>query len=160
MKNINWKKGLFSSKYKLFENNIEVGYFSPSAFSSTSIGKLKESKLKFRTKGFFSSETEIIDLNSKQLIGNIKFNSWRSKAEIKIKDKNYLWKYGNFWHSKWSISENGQQLVNYQSSTTCGDVEALIENNSLILCGFYVYNYYVLWMIIVVVLTAVIISGN
>ncbi len=92
MKNINWKKGLFSSKYRLFDNNIEIGEFSQSAFSSNSFGKINESKLKFRKKGIFNSETEITDLNSNQLIGNVKFNGWGSKAEIKMDNKNYLWK--------------------------------------------------------------------
>ncbi len=161
MKKINWKKGLFSSKYKLFDNNnVEIGDFSQSAFSGTSIGKINESKLKFRKKSFFSSETEITDLNSNQLIGNIKFNGWRSKADIKINDKNYLWKYDNFWHSKWSIYENGQQLVNYKSSTTYGNIESLIENDLLILSGFYVYNYYVMLMIIIAVSMVIIVSGH
>ena len=160
MKKINWKKGLFSSKYRLFDNNIEVGAFSQSAFSSTSLGKINEVKIRFKIKGHFSSETEITDLNSNQLIGNIIFNTWRNKAEIKIKNKTYLWKYENFWHSKWSISENGQQVINYKSSTTSGNIESLIDHNLLILSGFYVYNYYVMLMIIIAATTIIIVSGN
>jgi hypothetical protein len=160
MKKINWKKGLFSSKYRLFDNNIEVGEFSQSAFSSTSLGKINEVKLRFKKKGLFSSETEITDLNSNQLIGNIKFNSWRNKAEIKISNKKYLWKYDNFWNSKWSISENGQQLINYKSSTTSGNIESSIENDLLMLSGLYVYNYYVMMMIIIAASTTIIVSGN
>ena len=160
MKKINWKKGLFSSKYRLFDNNIEVGEFRQPALGSTSLGMINEVKLRFKKKGLFSSETEITDFNSNQSIGTIKFNSLGNKAEIKIDNKKYLWEYDDFWNSKWSISENGQQLINSKSSTTSGYIESTIENELLMLSGFYVYNYYVMIMIIFMTITAIIVFGN
>lgn len=160
MKIINWKKGFFSSKYRLFENNIEIGEFKQSSFGSTSHGKIKGANIQFKKKGAFNSETDITDVNTNQSIGSIKFNGWRSKAEITIHNKKYQWKYENFWHSKWSISENEKQVMFYYSSSSTGRIESFIENDLLLLCGFYVYNYYTALMVIIAASTAIIVSGN
>ena len=155
-----WEKGLFSSKYRLLDKDIEIGEFKNPAFNSSSFGTLGETKLKFKAKGIFSSETEIIDLNLDQSIGSIKFNSWGSKAEIRISDKKYIWKYDNFWHSKWSISENGEQLIRYKSSSSSGEIESMVDNELLLLCGFYVYNYYITLIIIISASSVIILSGR
>lgn len=160
MKKINWKKGVFTFKYRLFDNNVEIGEFNQPTFSSTSIGKIRETKLKFKKEGFFSSEAKIIDLSLNKPIGSIKINSWGNKAEIDINGKKYSWKYNNFWSTKWSISENGKQLISYESSTTKGIVESLKDNEPLLLSGFYVYNYYAMLIIIISVLTIIIVSRN
>ena len=157
---INWKKGFFSSKYKLLSGSKEIGEFHQPSFSNYSIGKLNNTKLKFKKKGFFKSETDILDLNLNQTVGHIKFDGWGSKASIRLHGKNYKWKYENFWHSKWSISENEKALINYKSSTTSGEIESSIDNESLILCGFFIFNYYLVLMMIISVSTAVIVSSG
>jgi len=157
---IKWKKGLFSSKYELFFQDQKVGELKEGIFSRTSIGKLNKSKLKFQKMGFFSSETEITDLVLNKSIGKIKFNIWGNKAELKVEDKKFGWKYDNFWSTRWSISENGQPIINYKSSTLSGEIESTLNNDLLLLTGLFVYNHYVRIMIAVAASVAVVATSN
>ncbi|WP_108801957.1 hypothetical protein [Aquimarina sp. Aq107] len=156
---INWKKDLFSSKYRLRSHNQNVGEFDQYSFKNFSIGKLNDTKLKFEKKGFFNSETHIIDLNLNQPIGSIKFSNWGSGTTISLNGNNYRWNYDNFWHSKWSISQNQKRLIHYNSSTTSGLIESSVDSESLMLCGLFVHNYYILTLVIISTLI-IIISTN
>ncbi len=160
MKKFSWKKGLFSSKYKLYDKEEKIGDFRQKAFSHSSVGSINGTKIKFTKKGFFSSETAITDLSTNEPIGTVKFNTWGNKAEITLDEKTYHWKYDTFWSTRWSISDDQQQLITYKSAfTSGGQIEAYMYNDILLLCGLYVYNYYLAWMIVITVSTAVIASG-
>src|SRR5690606_21243225 len=143
---------------KLFNHNEEIGRLRQSAFSNLSEASLRDTKLKFKNKGGFSYKTEITDLNSNELIGTIKSNSWGTKIIITFTQKEYSWKNDNFWGTKWSISEPQQKLISYKSSSNKGEIEATTDNNVLLLCGLFIYNYYVTIMTLVVIITAVLIS--
>jgi hypothetical protein len=160
MKKISWKKGLFSSTYKLYDDNNKVGEFRQSAFSRSSVGNINGTQLTFKKKGVFSSETEVRDMNSNEFIGTIKFNSWGNKAEITVDQKKYQWKYDNFWSTRWRVSENQQPLITYKSSTTKGKIESSVDSDVLLLCGLFVHNHYLTLMIVITVSTAVILSGS
>ncbi len=141
MINIIWKKGFFSSSYELFQNNINIGKFRRSSFSSISKGKINDAKLEFKKKGLFSSNTDIIDLSSNKNIGEIQFNAWGNKVNIILNNEKYTWKYNNFWGSKWSISNSEKKLIIYKSATTSGNVKSISSNDLLLLSGFYVIDY-------------------
>lgn len=160
MKKISWKKGPFSSKYRLYDHNEELGDFRQPVFFGSPTGNMDGTRLRFKKKGIFSSETEITDLNSNECIGSVKFNAWGNKAEITLNNKKYDWKYDNFWNTKWSISENQHQLIRYKSSTSRGQIESLTDSRALLLCGLYVHNRYLTLMIIIAVSTAVILSSR
>ncbi len=157
---INWKKGLFSSKYELFSQNKKIGELNEEMFSRTAIGKLNNSRVKFRKKGVFSSETEITDLNLNSNIGQIKFNAWGNKAEINLNGKKLGWKSDSFWGKKWSVLENGQPIVKYDSSTFKGEIDSKINDEVLLLAGLFVFNYYMQMIIIIATSTAIIVSAN
>ena len=158
--NINWKKGIFSSKYELFLKNIKIGEISEKMFSNTSKGTLNKNKIKFIKKGFFNSQTEITDLELNKVIGDIKFNSWKSKAEIKLNNKNYLLKSIGFWGYKWSLFENNEKIVDYKSSTLSGKIESKINDQIVLLTGLYTMNYYIRRTAIIAISTIIIISGR
>ncbi len=155
---INWKKGIFSSKYKLFSENEKIGELKEKAFSSCAYGSLDEKQVKFKKKGIFSSTIEIMDQTLDENVGHIKFNAWGNKAKIFFEDRELQWKYDNFWGTKWSILENGQAVARYKSSTTSGEIESAIDDEFLLLAGLFVYNHYVQIAVIVAVSTAIIAS--
>ena len=45
--NYNWKKGILSESYKIFNNETQVGSLSNKSFSQTSRGELNEKKIHF-----------------------------------------------------------------------------------------------------------------
>jgi len=141
--NYKWKKGFFSSSYELFINESKTGELKQEMFSETVYGKINESNYKFKKKGIFSSEIEITDLESKTLIGKIKFNSWITKAEIFLNEQKFEWKSDSFWGNKWSIRENDKKLIEYKTSgLSDGNIKSTIENDLLLISGLFSFNYY------------------
>ena len=112
-------------------------------FSETVYGNMNESNYNFKKKGIFSSEIEITDLKSKNLIGKIKFNSWINKAEIFLNEQKFEWKSDSFWGNKWSIRENDKKLIEYKTSGLSGGIIiSTIENDLLLISGLFSFNYY------------------
>lgn len=140
----NWKKEFFSTRYDLFANIQQVGELEEGVLSLSSSGKLNDCKLRFQKKRFLGTDAYIVDAISDKRIGEIKFNFLGHKAEVKIKDKTYDWKFDNFWGTKWSISENYNCLISYNSSafSFSGDVKSTEENDMLLLTGLFAYNHF------------------
>jgi len=154
-----WEKGFFSSRYRLLNAAKEQhGQFHQPTFEPYSLGSWDDTDLKFKKKGFFSSESDIIDLKKEKVIGTIRFNGWGNKAKISLDQKKYSWKYDNFWGTKWSISENEDVLFRYESSFSNGEIESVSDDKVLLLSGIYVHNYYLAIMIVIAVSTALIAS--
>jgi hypothetical protein len=156
--NINWKKGFFSSKYELFSKNVKIGELTEKMFSNTSKGLLNNHKIEFKKKGLFNSQTDITDKELNKVIGGIKFNSWKSKAEINLNDKSYLLKSIGFWGNKWNLLENNEKIIDYKSSTLSGKIESKVNDQIILLIGLYTMNYYIRRTAIIAISTIIIIS--
>ncbi len=97
-----WKKGALSTTYKIFAGERQIGHLQDNAFKQRSDGEIHQKKYQFKTEGLFKQHTRIIELGTQKVIGSIEYNSWMNKAEIKLHDRSYHWKYDNSWQSKWS----------------------------------------------------------
>ncbi|WP_075591069.1 hypothetical protein [Labilibacter marinus] len=149
--NLRWEKGLFSDSYSFYSGNNPVGELKNRSFSQNAEGVLNGERYLFSTKGTFKQRTDIFDLQKGELIGNIVYNEWRSKATITIKDKTYFWKYNNAWNTAWNLYDENGLNINYYSSTTKGSVISDEDNPLLLLTGLYVTNYYRQMMVVVMV---------
>ena len=139
---LNWKKGAFSTYYKIFSRGQSIGHLHDRTFKRYSDGEIRNKKYRFQTHGVFKQHTEIIDQESHKAIGSIQYNSWMNKAEIKIQNRSYYWKYDNAWQTKWSISDEKGILLNYAGGMTKGSIEGENPNDLPVLCGLFVTNYY------------------
>lgn len=151
--NLSWKKGVFSDRYKIFSNDQQIGSMKNKTFSQSATGEINGKSYTFKTKGFFKQHTEIWDHANNEVVGEITYNNWMTKAFLSLKEKKYTWKYHNIWNTKWSIHESDKALINYKGSSTGGQIESVVNNELLILTGLYVTNYY--WQTTLVVLVAV-----
>lgn len=140
--NLIWKKRLFSKCYNIYSNTQLVGKLEEQSFSQTAIGELNGVKYKFKTKGFFSQNTEIIDQNNRKVIGQINYSNWKTKANISGFGKSIKWKYDNVWNTKWSIFDSEGNKINYVGSSRRGHIETNTEDALLVLSGLFVTNYY------------------
>ena len=154
-RNLSWKKGVFSDKYKIFSNEQQIGNMKNKTFSQSATGEINGKSYTFKTKGFFKQHTEIWDHTSNEVIGEITYNNWMTKAFLSIGKKSYTWKYENIWNTKWSIYESDQILVNFKGSSSGGQINSKIEDDLILLTGLYVTNYY--WQTTLVVLVAVLV---
>lgn len=139
---INWKKGIFSNNYTFYSEGKEIGNLEDKVFSSTSSGLLLDEKLKFITKGFFNPTTNIIDSKTNKVIGNIAYNSLQSKAVATFNTETLVWKYENFWNSKWSFNQRQNKLIAASVSTTEGRVECETDKTVYLLTALFINSYY------------------
>ena len=143
MINYKWTKGFFSSTYEIYSSEKKTGELKQELFSNTVYGKINESYYKFRKKGLFSSEIEITDLKSKDLIGRIKLDSWVNKADILLDNQRFEWKSNSIWNNKWSIWGNNQKLVELKTSGLgYGYIKSTTTNDLLLITGLLSINYY------------------
>ena len=138
---LNWTNTLFSSNYKIFDGENQLGKLSHSSFSNNNIGTLGSTKLSFISKGIFSSVIAINDTQSNQSVGEIKFNAFGSSAVIVLNNKTYTWKYDNLLQTQWSILDNEHKIVNFSASFSSGKIVSDVDDEMLFLCGLYVLNY-------------------
>lgn len=139
---LNWKRGAFSTTYQIFSKGQSIGQLQDNAFKRYSDGEIRKKKYRFHTEGLFKQHTKIIDQQSNKVIGSIQYNSWMSKAEIKIHNKSFHWKYDNAWQTKWSISDEKGVLLNFAGGMTKGSIEGNDPQDLHVLSGLFVTNYY------------------
>ena len=140
--NYNWRKGIFSESYKIFNNETQVGGLSNKCFSQTAHGELNEEKYTFKTSGVFKQHTQIIENNENKIIGEITYNNCMNKATININGQQFDLKYNNIWNTKWSISGLNETQISYNSTSCTGQIQSNTDNELLILSGLFVANYY------------------
>ncbi|WP_421948394.1 hypothetical protein [Phaeodactylibacter xiamenensis] len=159
--NLNWKKGMFSSTYKLFSGEQEAGYLKERAWSCKADGVLNDTKVAFRKKGIFSSKAEIIDPETEEKLGQIEMSIWKNKASITLGEKMLKWRFSNNWNTKWELLEDGNPIVKYKSRTFSGEAESQIEDELMMLTGLFIFNHFTqILLTITTVSTLIIVSGS
>ena len=136
-----WKNRFFRSDYEISRYDGIAGELKNIGWKRKAAGELNGKKVLFEIKGFFDKDFLISNPDDNSLIGKIVFNTWRTKATITILDKVYNWHYDNFFHTKWSISNENGNLVKYESHFKNGDVNSFVSDEILILAGLYVRKY-------------------
>jgi len=140
--NLEWRKGLLSSTYRIYDEGRQVGVLREHTFAQTANGELNGMKYTFRTKGFLNQKTDIIDDRSGETIGEIEYNTWMTKATLTFGNRIVFWKYNNMWNTKWSIYDSDNIKIDYAGSTTGGLIDSSIDDDLLLLSGLFVTNYY------------------
>ena len=150
-----WKKELFSESYKIFNIEKQIGTLINKTFSQTSHGEINGEKYSFKTIGLFNHYTQIIDIQNKIIIGEIKYSNWKNKATINVNGEKYEFKYDNIWNTKWSIYNCDGIQITFNSSTATGQIIAATDNPLLILIGLFISNYFILMSLVVVLIVLI-----
>jgi len=137
-----WKTKLFSWKFEIYRYETLIGELNKEGFSRKTYGEMGGKKILLFTKGFFKQETLIIDQTNSSEIGNIEYNFWKSRSKVSYNNKVYSWQFDNFWHTKWSLSNENGYLIRYHASGLKGSIDAYIEDPVLLLAGFFIRNIY------------------
>jgi hypothetical protein len=149
---LTWKKGVFSYTYYIYSEGNLIGKLKNNCFSQSAEGELKGMKYTFKTSGFFKQHTQIMDNQINNIVGEIKYNNWMTKATLSIQNKKTYWKYENMWNTRWSIFSPEGIKINYSGCSTSGKIESNVEDELLLLSGLFVTNYY--WYMTVAILVA------
>lgn len=148
-----WKKGVFSSLYKIYLNGEQIGSLKDKLFSQSITGILNGEEYVFQTKGFFKQETLIFDVAQSKVIGGIDYSGWMTRATITVNGKTIDWKYDNLWNTQWSIIDSKGIRIKYAGSSTSGKIESNVDDALLLLSGLFVTNYY--WQLTIAILVVV-----
>ncbi len=149
---LSWKKGFFDSTYKIYSDGVIIGSLRDRTLSQSADAEFNGKEYTFKTKGFIKQSTQIIDCQSEKVIGEINYNNWMTKANLKILDKNINWKYDNIWNTKWSIFNSEGIQIDYSGSSTSGKIETNTNEGLLLLTGLFVTNYY--WQLTITLIIA------
>lgn len=140
---LTWKTKLFKNKYDIFQNEKHIGELRSSLWSKTCRGELNGKKHIFKTKGFFTPETQILNPENNSIEGQIFFSTWKAKTRIVIGGKEYIWAFDNFFHTKWSICCDGKTIIDYKTYNFSGDINTVSLNDDLvILSGLFIKNFF------------------
>ncbi len=140
---LHWKRGAFSSTYRILSGDQEIGSLRDQTFKQKSDGEIHGERYRFQTQGLFKQHTQIMDLEKQEVIGNIRYNSWMTKAEITIRDRPYHWKYENVWQTRWTLTDDQKKiLLSFSGGMTKGSIEGDDPGDLLVLIGLFVTNYY------------------
>jgi len=145
---LNWTKGLFKCSYKILSGDVQIGELKESEFSQSAFGELHGKKFRFKTKGFLTQKTDIIDLENNELIGKITYNCWYPKAKIEYGSNLLYWKFSNLWETKWRIFNDEGVRFDFHGWSMKGEVEMDIEDDLMVLTGLFIGNYY--WKMVVI----------
>jgi hypothetical protein len=146
---LNWKKGPFSSTYQIYSGEELIGELADKAFKKTSEGRIGQKHYKFRTKGVFKQETQIMDGENDLVIGTISYQSMKSKATIQLRDRVINWKYDNGRQTKWSLHDDQGTLMKFAGGFSKGSIECDEIDELLLLAGIFVTNYFQQAMIVI-----------
>ncbi|WP_293888935.1 MULTISPECIES: hypothetical protein [unclassified Sphingobacterium] len=129
----NWKNNLFGTKSTLYCNDAVIGSLESIDWNLDAHVSIHKDKYRFINKGLFNPYTEIRNQNN-ELIGDIEYNSWKSKATISLINKKYTWSPKNRWMTAWQIEDELGKVVEIKPSSLCngGKIESC-ENSELIL---------------------------
>ena len=139
---LSWRKAAFSSTFRILSGEKVIGELTNNAFKQTAEGVIRNKRYRFRTKGLFKQETQIIDAKSDQVIGSISYNSMMNKATIQFKDRIVNWKYDNTWQTRWSLYDKLGSYMKFSGRFTGGTIEYEEEDDLLVLTGMFVTNHY------------------
>ena len=139
---LTWSKKWFSSNYELFMNNKKVGSMLTKPFTTSATGHLHNLNLRFQMIGFLNQKTEIIDITSNKSIGNITYNTWKTKASIQLADEIIEWRSLNWNNSKWGITKGSETIATSWNRMLSGEIISSNDNPLYILLGLFIAEYF------------------
>lgn len=147
-----WNKGVFDSNYQIFE----AGQIKSTIFFDTWRNEAKvmgqQNSYLFRNNGFFNPITQIYN-DKNEIIGTITYDTWKTKGLIILNSgEKFTCDFVNIWHSKWIITNFANKQINYDSSTSQGTVMANIDDELMLVSGFYVREYFTKMLMILILL--------
>jgi hypothetical protein len=137
-----WRTKLFSRKFDIYENDRQAGYLEKEWWSRRSGGEINGFKIMFATKGFFKQTTRIINVQDEYELGYVEFNFWKFLATIHLNERDFYFRFNNFFNTSWSVGDINEVLINYHSKCLKGTIDSYSDNSVLIITGLYIRNFF------------------
>jgi hypothetical protein len=112
LKRIYWTKDAFSLNYSFYDDGKLVGFIRDKGTERTAKASAFGIKYVFEKEGIFRPHINIIDLEQREEIGRVDFKVFRARANVRLRDRHFLWRFTNALNTKWALKdESGQTLI-------------------------------------------------
>lgn len=136
-----WTKKALSNTYDIYSGEKEVGYLTYKSLLQSATGKLQGRKFTFATKGFAQQNTIITDDETGRKIGEVRFNSWMTKADVVLMDNKFQYQADNIWNTQTSISDEQGIRVKLEGSSSRGTLKSTSVDKLLLLTALFITNH-------------------
>ncbi|MTI89334.1 MAG: hypothetical protein FH748_15365 [Balneolaceae bacterium] len=138
-----WKnRNILTRTCDIFFKNKHIGFLNNNSLSSSAIANLNGEQYHFETKGIFKQHTSIIDVNAREVVGQISYNLWVSKATVSLMDQDFHWKYLNLFNTEWKFHNNKGTEVHNTPHDSAGYSLSSDFKELLFLSGLYIDQWY------------------
>ena len=139
---IQWKQGLFKRSISLHINEEEVGAIIPQTWKFKRTANIGDTAILFTVKGVFRQQGILIDPLSQLQIGEITFNFWHTKATITLNgQKVYHWQFNNLWNTHWELTGYDNTRILYQGRKAKGEMVIKQGTHLMALIGLLIPQY-------------------
>lgn len=139
---LTWTKGLFDSNYQLFTDGKISGSLLFDTWKNEAKGMGITSSYFYKTEGFLKPITKIIN-DKNELIGTITYDSWQTKATIKMESGEVFgWSFTSSWLNNWLITDFKEKKISYHSQSANGTINSSTTDESILLTGIFIREFY------------------
>lgn len=156
---ITYNRKFFDSTYYLQDATKQVGYLRNDPWKNHAIGIYNGKQYNFKSTGVFRQVTLIIDPSTQETLGSIKFDDFRSKAYIRLKDSpSAMLKATNFSRTHWTLTGEESIQINVNGWSSNGNITASDEVPEVyILAGLFATNHIAEYTALFIILITIII---
>lgn len=108
---LSWKSNFTETECRIFRGKVIAGILKTTLWKYNGHGELDGYMLTFKSKGFFQSHTEIRDIEGRNVLGDIEYNVFRSKAWITYEGVRYEWRFESWLRGKWVVSDGKSEAI-------------------------------------------------
>jgi len=141
---LSWKSNFTETECRIFRGKVIAGILKTTLWKYDGRGELDGHMLTFRSKGFFQSHTEILDIEGQRVLGGIDYNLFGSKASITFEGMRYEWRLESWLRGKWVVA-NGESEARFESAGFWKR-EGNVSNDNIpppvILASFFVQSFF------------------
>ena len=139
-----WKTRTWPQEYRIFRDKVITGLLKKSTWKRQAYGEFNGAMLRFRSEGFWKTNTILSDIEGTKDLGTIEYDSWKTSGKVTFMDETFEWKYESWKRNKWRISnENG--FAEY-TVTNIWKGEGVIEFEdippALVLIGLFIDDHF------------------
>lgn len=139
-----WKSSWRGKECRIFRNKIIAGILKTSTWKAEAYGELNGHLLSFKPKGFWKTETQILDIEGKNELGKIEYYWWKSSAVITYERISYEWKFNSWKRTGWNVKGPEETAHFFKTSTwkNEGTIEYEHMPAPILLAALYVQGYF------------------
>ncbi|WP_439558939.1 hypothetical protein [Dyadobacter sp.] len=138
------KSNFSGTESKLFRGKLIVGLLKVNTWKEDGYGELDGSMLRFKTRGFWNSVTEIRDIEGTRVLGSIKYNLFKRTAEISYEEISYKWKFSHWMQQQWSVKREEDEASFKSTSFWKYEGELFNEGipSAVLLASLFVHGHF------------------